>query len=112
VTYAQADGTELPNLGEKVMAVMTQEGTLRGYKTQLADVTHALQSVRALLKSKHSVIFDDEGSYIFNKVTGEYNQILDDGINYLMQQWIVPPDQVQMVMQNLRNEADFGRQGS
>ena len=33
VTYAQADGTEIPNLGEKMMAVVTHEGTLRGYCT-------------------------------------------------------------------------------
>ena len=81
VCYAQADGTELPNLGEKVMAVVTQEGTLRGYTTQLADVTHALQSVRALMKSSHHVVFDNEGCFMVNKLTGEYNHIDDDGCN-------------------------------
>ena len=114
VTYAQADGTELPNLGEKVMAVVTQEGTLRGYCTQLADIIHALQSVRALTKSNHSVMFDADGSFVMNKLTGEYNIIDDDGVNYLMKQWIVPPDQLPAVMEQAANahEMDFHGQAS
>jgi len=115
VCYAQADGTELPNLGEKALAVVTQEGTLRGYTTQLADVTHALQSVRALMKSGHFVGFDDEGSWIVNKVSGEYNKIEDDGINFLMKQWIVPHDKVGLAMEAVaaaHADGGFHRQAS
>ena len=36
-----------------------------------------------------------------NKVTGEVNAMRDDGINYLMGMYIVPPD-----------EAGFGRQAA
>ena len=115
VCYAQADGTELPNLGEKALAVVTQEGTLRGYTTQLADVTHALQSVRALMKSQHYVAFDDEGSFVVNKLTGEYNKIEDDGVNFLMKQYIVPHDKVGAAMEAVaaaQNDGGFHRQAS
>ena len=81
------------------MAVVTQEGTSRGYCTQLADITHALQSVRALTKSNHFVGFDADGSFVLNKLTGEYNAIEDDGVNYLMKQWIVLPDQLLALME-------------
>jgi hypothetical protein len=95
VKYKIADGTDLPNLGEKVMAVWTQEGTVRAYRSQCADVTKPLQAVRALVASDHSVVFDKGGSFVFNKVSGEINTITDDGINYLMRQWVIPPDQIE-----------------
>ena len=48
VEYEVANGDTLPNLGEKKMAVLTAEGTLRGYQTQCADVSKSLQAIRAL----------------------------------------------------------------
>ena len=74
------------------MPVVTSEGTLRGYTTQCADVSKPLQSVRHLVRSGHVVVFDDEGSFICNKRTGEYNHINDDGVNYNMEVWVVPPE--------------------
>ena len=76
------------------MAIFTAEGTLRGYTSQCADVSKPLQSVRHLVKTGHAVVFDDAGSYIWNKSTNETNQIVDDGINYSMKAWIVPPKQI------------------
>ena len=57
VSYKVANGNDLPNLGEKTMAVWTSENTVRGYHSQVADVTKPLQSVRALLASDHTVVF-------------------------------------------------------
>ena len=54
VEYEIANGDNLPCLGQKRMAVMTQEGTLRGYSTQCADVSKALQSVRSLVGTGRS----------------------------------------------------------
>ena len=81
----------------------------------MADVTHALQSVRALMKSGHFVGFDDEGSWIVNKLSGEYNKIEDDGINFLMKQWIVPHDKVGLAMEAAaaaQADGGFHRQAS
>jgi len=90
-SYQVANGHTVDNIGEKAMPVMTREGTLRGYVSQLADVTCALQSVRHLHASGHAVIFDGEESYMINKGTGEINQIIDDGTNYILETWVVPP---------------------
>ena len=96
VKYEVANGEEIPNLGEKLMPVMTREGSMRGLRAQVADVSKALQSVRALVKAGHVVIFGDgdEGQchYVYNKFSGETNEVTDDGINYLMGMYIIPPD--------------------
>jgi len=90
-SYQVANGHTVDNIGEKAMPVMTREGTLRGYVSQLADVTCALQSVRHLHASGHVVVFDGEESFMPNKGTGEINQIIDDGTNYILETWVVPP---------------------
>ena len=51
-----------------------------------------------MCKSNHAVVFDEEGSYAFNKKTGECNWFHDDGVNYIMKQWIIPPDKIGEVM--------------
>ena len=106
VVYQIANGDSLPNLGEKLMAFVTEEGTIRSNASQVADVASNLQSVRAMLKNKHAVVFDEDGSHAVNKVTGEVNWITDDGSNCTMKHWIIPPDQVIDVME----AAGFQRQ--
>ena len=102
VKYEVANGEEIPNLGEKLLPVVTDEGSWRGMLAQVADVSKALQSVRALVKAGHIVVFGDgdcgADHYIYNKVTGETNLVKDDGVNYLMSLHIAP-----------RAEAGFGR---
>ena len=120
VEYEIANGDNLPCLGQKRMAVMTEEGTLRGYSTQCADVSKALQSVRSLVKAKHAVCFglgeEDDQHVIINKLTGEVSHMVDDGINYLQRLMVVPPDQInalQWRMQQYEEPPDqsFGRPG-
>ena len=53
VMYEIANGKEFKNLGEKLMPVMTEEGLWRGLQAQVADVSKALQSVRASVKAGH-----------------------------------------------------------
>ena len=102
VRYEVANGEEIPNLGEKLLPVVTDEGSWRGMLAQVADVSKALQSVRALVRSGHVVVFGDgDGGterYVYNKTTGETNFVRDDGVNYLMSLHIAP-----------RAEAGFGR---
>jgi len=98
VCYEIANGQHLPNLGEKRLAVMTEEGTVSCFTGQVADVSKCLMSVRAMCKNNHTVVFDGEGSYSLNKTTGECNWFHDDGVNYIMKQWIIPPDKIGEVM--------------
>ncbi len=101
VEYEVANGDTTPNLGQKRMAVLTEEGTMRGYSSQCADVSKALQSVRALVGSKHAVCFglgpDGNDHLIINRVSGEINRMIDDGVNYLQKLMVIPPDQIDAV---------------
>ena len=36
------------------------------------------------------VIFDDEGSYIYHKASGEINVLREDDGNYMLDVWIPP----------------------
>ena len=119
VEYETAGGHALANLGRKRLAVLTQEGTVRGYQSECAEVTKSLQSVRALIKNRHAVMFGlgDNGDehLIVNRDTGEVNWLEDDGINYIQSLMVIPPDkidEVQAKMAELRGEQPFGRQGS
>ena len=37
------------------------------------------------------VIFDEDGSYILNKATGELNWLREEGGNYMLDVWVPPP---------------------
>ena len=120
--YEVTNGARIPNLGEKFMAVLTEEGTLRGYGSQCADVSKDLASVRSMVKSKHAVCFglgpNGEDHLIINRMSGEVNRMVDDGINYLQRLNIIPQNQINAVMAKLAevnagNAVDqgFGRPG-
>ncbi len=115
VEYEIANGSTLPCLGQKHMAVMTEEGTLRGYTSQCADVSKALQAVRSMVGSRHPVCFGlgpaGEDHLIINRESGEINRMIDDGINYLQKLFVVPPDQVEAVQERLQQDQCFGRRG-
>ena len=55
-----------------------------------ANVTRPLASVKKICKAGHIVVFDDDGSYIYNKITGEINQLRKDDGNYMLDVWIPP----------------------
>ena len=64
------------------MPVVTAEGSCKGMRTQVVDVSKVLQSVRSLVRAGHVVVFGDgeDGSqkYIVNKVTGEQTAVKDN----------------------------------
>ena len=107
-----ANGDFLPILGQKKIAVLTAEGTLRGYASQVADVSKPLNAVRSTVKSGHAVCFglgpDGEDHLIINRHTGEINRLEDDGVNYLQSLLVVPQDQIQ----NVRNKLDEMQHGN
>ncbi len=118
VEYEVANKDTVPALGQKKLAVITPEGSLRGYRSEVADVSGPLQSVRQLLGAKHCVLFglgpNEEEHLIINKLTGEINRMRDDGTNYLQDLLVVPPDQLDKVVARMQGgdpAAPFGRQG-
>ena len=94
VEYQAANGVGIPNLGQKMLPVMTNEGSMRAMLAQVADITDGLQSVRAMHATGHMVVFDGPDSFTLSKFTGELNAIEDDGFNYIMESWICPPEEV------------------
>ena len=115
VEYECANKETLPNLGEKLMAVMTPEGTLRGYKSQCADVSQPISSVRTMVASQSAVCFGlgpaGDQHLIINRLTGEVNVIQDDGLNYIQELWVVPPDDVGKIQAQSGHDQRFAGQG-
>ena len=115
VEYECANGDSVANLGEKLMAVMTAEGTLRGYKTQCAKVSQPINAVRTMVAGKSAVCFglgpDGDQHMIINRLTGEVNMIEDDGLNYIQNLWVVPPDQVGPIQSAMNDSQHFAGPG-
>jgi hypothetical protein len=90
LNYASATGDPIPNLGEQRLPLCTQEGTLRSMTFQAAPVSRALGSVMRMCRAGHKCVFDDEGSYIENKNTGEVNWLREEDGNYMLDVWVAP----------------------
>jgi hypothetical protein len=99
VKYASATGEEIPNLGEITIPMVTMEGSRRKMKMQAAEVSKPLASVKRICEAGHTVVFDEEGSFMYNKTTGEINYFREESGNYMLDVW-VPPN----------SAADFHRQ--
>ena len=92
-SYEVANGDEIPNQGEKkfvgyMATVEGRESEGRGVTAQVCDVHRPLMSVKKMCKSGHRVIFDEEGSYVENKESGEQLRILEEDGEYLLDVWI------------------------
>ena len=94
VSYEVANGEAIPNLRYKLLPVVTAEGSWKGFRAQVDDVSKPLQSVRTLVQAGHMVVFGhgDEGCshYIVNNMIGETIAVKDDGTNYLLGLFIAP----------------------
>jgi hypothetical protein len=99
-SYMAANGGIIPNLGQKMLPVVTKEGAVRGYLSQCADVTTGLQSVIHLNRCGHGVWFDGDDSFAVNKETGEMTQIDHDGKDFTMDMWVIPPEELHTLMVN------------
>ena len=64
--------------------MILREITVTGMKLCAAPVTKPLGSVKRICKARHTVVFDDEGSRIWNNTTGEANALRDDDGNCML----------------------------
>ena len=94
LVYASATGEEIPNLGEVLLPMLTKENTKRSMKMQVAEVSRPLASVKRICEAGHVVVFDEDGSFIFNKITGETNQLREESGNYMFDVWVPPKNAV------------------
>ena len=100
VTYEIADGTSIPNLGERQAAVMNINGTVAAKHQQVAGVSHHLTAVRQEMKAGKMVVFDSEGRFTLNKFTGECVPIEDDGTNFTQEELVIPQSELANVLRN------------
>ena len=89
--FYSATGEPIPHLGDIKLPMFMREGTMRGMLMRAAPVSKPLASVKKICQAGHTVIFDEEGSFVINKVTGETNWMREDDGNYMLDAWIPPP---------------------
>lgn len=89
VQYEVANGQRIPNLGEKHLQGLTDnEGYRRSITAQVCDVNKPLMSVKRLIETGHSVVFDEPGAYIEHKASGERIWLKENNGMYMLKLWM------------------------
>ena len=83
-----ANGEPIPNLGEKKFTGTSSEGITRTITAQVCDVNKALLSVRKVMAAGNRVVFDDEGSFVEDKNTGEKMWMEDNRGMFILKLWV------------------------
>ena len=79
IQYEVADGTLIPNLGEKKYIAVSDTGVARHMKSQVCEVNRALLSVRRCAQAGNKVVFAASGSYIEDETSGEVMPLQERG---------------------------------
>ena len=88
VKYEVANGTRIPNLGERKFMAHSEEGAIRNITAQVCDVNKALLSVKKVVGAGNRVVFDDTGSYIEDKRNGEKMWLREDNGMYMLKMYV------------------------
>ena len=92
-SYEVANGDEIDNEGEKkfiahMLTVNGEDSGGKGIVAQVCKVHRPLMSVKKICKNGQRVVFDDEGSYVECKSTGERLQVLEEDGEYVLDVWV------------------------
>ena len=88
ISYVAANGTKIANYGEKKLRGLSSNGVPKEMKMQVADVKKLLTAVSAICDSGNKVVFDNEGSYIESKATGQRTQLRRENGVYRFDMWV------------------------
>ena len=88
VEYEVANGTRIPNLGEKRFVGVSNEGIGRNMTMQVCEVNKGLLSVSKVVGTDHRVVFDSEGSYMEDMWTKERLWLEERGGMYMLKLWV------------------------
>ena len=88
VEYEVANGVRIANEGEQKFAGSSEEGVERTLTAQVCDVNKALLSVRKVVAAGNKVVFNDSGSYIEDKTTGERMWMSEQNGMYMLKLYI------------------------
>ena len=87
--YEAANGSPIPNLGERDVLGWTNDGIATAQTFQVADVKGPLGSVRKICQAGNYVLFDEVGGVIVNKETGAKTGFtLNEKGVYSLQIWV------------------------
>ena len=89
--FSSATGEPIPNLGEMSIMMVTRERTTRAMTFTACPVAKPLASVKRICSAGHVVIFDEEGSYILNKHTGQVTNMMQKNGVYMIEAWVLKP---------------------
>ena len=88
VQYEVADGTLIPNLGEKKFVAVSDAGVTRQMKAQVCEVNKALLSVHRVAQAGNRVVFAASGSYVQDETSGETMELTEKGGMYMLKLWV------------------------
>lgn len=106
--WVSASGDPIMNYGERKVVLATNSGDLKTMRYQVADVTKPLASVARICQAGHRVVFDSDGSYIEDKGTGHREWLREHNGTYVMDTWIMPAKQAEMMMMRMSNGSNQG----
>ena len=66
----------------------TEDGSAKGITAQVCAVNKTLMSVSKITGKGNRMMFDDDGSYIENKTTGEKTWLNQTGGMYYLKMWV------------------------
>ena len=87
VEYQVANGSRIPNLGEKKFVGVTEEGISRRLTAQVCEVNQGLLSVSKVTRGGSRVVFDTDGSYIEDRATNERMYLTEKNGMYMLLMW-------------------------
>ena len=87
IQYEVADGTLIPNLGEKKFVAVSDAGVTRQMKAQVCEVNKALLSVHRVVQAGNRVVFAASGSYVQDETSGETMALTEKGGVYMLKLW-------------------------
>ena len=87
--FFSATGKPIPSLGDIMMPMVMREGTR--YVDVGCTCVKAVGICEENMPRSHTVVFDEQESFIVNKSTGEINWLRDDDGNCMLDAWVPPP---------------------
>ena len=82
--YRAASDTKVAIHGKKAVKGYTKKGSEIGMDIQIADVKQTWRSVRRLREAGNRVVFDNGGSYVENRHTGEKAVLVQEEGSYVL----------------------------
>ena len=86
--FTSATGEEVPNEGQKVIPVVTEEGRNRKVTWQFAEVQKPLTAVGKICDNDAICVFGKRGGFIRNMANGEMTKFNRKNGIYVLKMWM------------------------